>query len=278
MAKLSDAAQLDVANKLTLGIVSTNTDKNYFEEDFPWIPTVIASDIWADDVPFAATPTEADNIAAGLTTGSPTNPVVDKLALVVMDEVPLSNGQGWALYDTPGDTTSARTIDWLNPQFFGPGYFSQLFENDNTPIALTDGRYQIDSKNGVVRFDEGFTPADLGLLTPLKITIYRYNGRRGIFNNLPSQVQQEMIPEDVGVTVGDTILADTLDFSVDSPGAVVLFHNKILQVQGASRDYTLVGPGFIQILWQPQGGGLGTARPLETGDELIAIYTITIAQ
>ena len=75
MAKLSDEAQLDVANKLTLGIVSTNTDKNYFEEDFAWSPTVLASEIWADEIPFATTQAEADDVVAGLTTDSPTVPV-----------------------------------------------------------------------------------------------------------------------------------------------------------------------------------------------------------
>ena len=182
MAKLSDAARLDVANKLALGIASTNTDKNYFEEEFPWSPTVLASEIWADDVPFAATPLEADDVAAGLTTDAPTSPVVEKLTLATMDEIPLSNGQGWTLYDIAGIPDPAtRILDWLNPQSFGPGYFIALFENDDTPIALTDGRYQIDNKNGVVRFDEGFTPADLGLLTPLKVTLYRYDGRKGVF-------------------------------------------------------------------------------------------------
>jgi hypothetical protein len=374
MAKLSDAARLDVANKLALGIASTNTDKNYFEEEFPWTPTVLASEIWADDVPFAATPLEADDIAAGLTTDSPTSPVVEKLTLATMDEIPLSNGQGWTLYDVAGvpDPTT-RIVDWLNPQSFGPGYFIALFENDNTPIALTDGRYQIDNKNGVVRFDEGFTPSDLGLLTPLKVTLYRYDGRKGVFvgdipaggggggdagvphqetvtfiNVIPANGntnigstsfsvanpesfklfvnklmmvqgqdysltgpfgneivwlidnhgvslingedqlvacyseesialplvprQQELIPEDVSATSGDTILTDTLDVGIANPESVRLFHNKLLQVQGATRDYSLTGPGFTQIIWQPQGGGLGTAQPLETTDELVAAY------
>ena len=276
MAKLGDEAQLDVANKLALGIASTNTDKNYFEENFPWLPTVLASDIWADDVPFAATPTEADNVAAGLTTDSPTSPVVEKLTMAVMDEIPLSNGQGWSLYEVPGVVTSdTRVIDWLNPQSFGPGYFFSLFENDNTPISLTDGRYQVDSRNGIVRFDEGFTPSDLGLSTPLKITVYRYDGRKGVIVDeaIPSVPhQQELVPENVSPTTGDIILTDTLNFGVSNPESVMLFHNKLLQVQGPTRDYTLTGPGFTQIVWQPQGGGAGTAVEMLTTDELVAVY------
>lgn len=277
MAKLSDSAQLDIANKLSLGILSSNTDKNYFEEDLSWTPTVLASEIWADEVPTAATPSEADDIAAGLTTDSPTSPVVEKLTLSVMDEIPLSNGQGWALYQVPGTTTSnTRIVDWLNPQQFGAGYYFQLYENDDTPIALTDGRYQVDCKNGIVRFDEGFTPSDLGLLTPLKITVYRYDGRKGVVvdevvggsGGVPRQ--QELTPQNVGVTDGDTTLTDTLDASVNNPETVKLFQNKLLQVQGAGRDYSLTGAGYTQIIWQT---GTGTASDLDANDELVAVYT-----
>lgn len=368
MAKLSDDAQLDVANKLTLGVASTNTDKNYFEESFAWEPTVLASSIWSEDVPFASTPTEADAIAAGFATG--TEPLVEKLVQYVMDEIPLSNQQGWAIYEVPGTPTpSTRLVDWLNPALFGPGYFFSLFENDNTPIALTDSRYQVDCKNGIVRFDEGFTPADLGLSTPLKITLYRYIGPKGVVTEgggggggpvVPHQElvtfiavnptdgdtnigstsfevahvesfrlylnklflvqgqdyelvgpsnntirwlidthgvsidplvdqlvalyseeavslpliprQQELVPEDVGPTTGDVILTNTLDTPVHTPHSVRLFHNKLLQVQGPGRDYSLTGVGYTQIIWQPTGAGSGTAQPLETTDELVALF------
>lgn len=368
MAKLSDAAQLDVANKLTLGIASTSSDKNYFEESFPWTPTVVASEIWADDVPYANTPSEADAASSGVGTVNPTEAVVEKLTMVTMDEVPLSNGQAWAVYEIPGTPTAdTRIVDWLNPQTFGPGYFFSLFENDNTPIALTDGRYQVDSKNGIVRFDEGFTPADLGLLTPLKITLYRYDGTKGVFTgsgagtcSIPHQEivtftdisitdgngivgsvsfevanvdafklfhnkllmvqgqdydlagvnqnnivwlvenhgvslestedqliacyseacesfpliprQQELTPQEIGTTDGDMILTDSLDTPVFNPESVRIFHNKLVQVQGPGRDYSLTGPGYTQIIWQVEGGGSGTAQPMSTADELVAHF------
>lgn len=369
MAKLSDTAQLDVANKLTLGIASTSSDKNYFEESFPWTPTVIASEIWADNVPFAATPAEADAVSSGVGTSNPTEAIVEKLTMVTMDEVPLSNGQAWAVYEVPGTPTSdTRITDWLNPQIFGSGYFFSLFENDDTPIALTDGRYQVDSKNGIVRFDEGFTPSDLGLLTPLKITFYRYDGRKGVFagssdastcsiphqeivsftdisitdgNGIVGSVsfevanvdafklfhnkllmvqgqdydlsginnndivwlvenhgvslessedqliacyseaceslpliprQQELTPQDVGPTDGDVILTDSLDTPVFNPESVRIYHNKLVQVQGSGRDYSLTGPGFTKIIWQVEGGGSGTAQPLAAEDELVAHF------
>ena len=271
MAKLSDATQLDVANKLTLGIASTSTDKNYFEENFPWLPTVVSSEIWAEDVPFANTVAEADAATVG------TEVVVDKFVEVVMDEIPLSNEQGWAVYTVPGVPDPAtRIADWLNPQQFGPGYFFTLFESDGTIINLTGGRFQVDNRNGIVRFDEGFTPADLGLLTPLKITFYRYSGIKGVIGTSTGLVphQQELVPQAVGPTDGDVTLTDILDFPVNNPESVRIYHNKLFQVQGPGRDYQLTGPGFRSIIWQPTGGiGTGSASPMETTDELIAAYS-----
>lgn len=384
MAKLGDDAQLDVANKLTLGIASTNTGKNYFEENFAWEPTVLASAIWSNDIPYANTEAEADAVVLGVTG---TDPLVEKLIQYAMDEIPLSNEQGWAIYEVPGTPDpDFRLVDWLNPAQFGPGYFFSLYENNGTPIALTDSRYQVDCKNGIVRFDEGFTPADLGLLTPLRITLYRYVGPKGVVTSgggggggatgatgatgvagvssgspiIPHQEivtfiavdptdgdtdigsvtfaviseesfrlflnklflvqnqdyelvgtsnntirwlidnhgiaidpavdqmvalyseenvsfplvprQQELTPQDVGPTTGDVILTDTLDEPVNNPQGVRVFHNKLLQVQGPGRDYSLTGIGYVQIIWQPTGAGSGTAQPLETTDELVALY------
>lgn len=180
MAKLSSDAQLDISNKISLGIISTNTDKNYFEEEYAWLPIVRNNDIYFETVPYANSPEEADAFAATGTDATGTASVVEKFTDVLMDEIPLSNGQGYAVYEVPGTVTlDSRISDWLSPQLFGPGYFFTLKENDGTIVNLTDGRYQVDHRNGIVRFDEGFTPADQGLLTPLKITFYRYIGLRG---------------------------------------------------------------------------------------------------
>lgn len=262
MAKLSDVTKLDIANKLSIGIVSTNTDKNYFEEQFAWHPIVVAKEIWADEVPIARTQSDADIIA------SSTGGVVQKFDMVTLEEAPLSNGQGWVLYDSTTDKN--RIIDWINPHHFGDGYFPQLFENDGTPISITDSRYQIDAKNGIVRFEEGFTPNDLGMLTPLLLTVYVYVGRKGIVH--PRMVQHELIPQNIGLTEGDTVLNDTLDFTPIDSSSVLLIHNKIVQVQGVGRDYTLTGTDNRSVLWQPKDGGSGTARPLEDTDELYVIY------
>lgn len=264
MAKLSDAANLDIVNKLSLGVASSNTDKNYFEESYPWLPTVTADDIWAETVPTADTPTEAD------TNASDPAGIVEKLTSYVMDEIPLSVGQGWSIYDTPGDTSSTRLIDWLNPAQFGAGYSALLYENDNTSIALTDGKFQIDYKNGIVRFDESYTPSDLGYATPLKITLYRYSGTKGVTSGSGTSFtphQHFLTPQNIAETDGDTTLNDELDYAVNNPESVILVLNKLIQTQGS--DYTLSGTTNQQIVWLR---GTGNAVDMYDSDELYAIY------
>jgi len=174
MAKPSDATQLDVANKQSIGVASTTNDRNYFEEPFGFIRLVRGADIYSQTVNPAANPTAADN---NLTVQPG---VVAKLTTYQMDEIPGSNGEAYGTYSTPGNTTSDRIVDWLVPQVFGFGYAASLTQFDNTPIALTDGAFQIDYTNGLVRFDPLNRPIDLGYALPLKITAYRYIGLKGV--------------------------------------------------------------------------------------------------
>tara|TARA_R100001244_G_scaffold25113_2_gene25387 strand:+ start:54342 stop:55931 length:1590 start_codon:yes stop_codon:yes gene_type:complete len=277
MAKLSDEAQLDIANKVTLGVLSSNTDRNYFEEAFPWLPTVVASDIWAETVPMAATQAAADANTVG------TDAVVEKLDVVSLDEVPLSNGQGYSYYEVPGTPDpNTRVFDWLSPQQFGAGYSFQLFENDNTPVPQTAGRYQLDYKNGVVRFDESFTPDDLGLSTPLKLTVYRYFGTKGGGLQGPTGVagadgavlalpRQEIIPIVETIVEGDpdTILTNQLSFPVANVAAVKLYLNKLFLVQ--NEDYELTGTDNQSIRWLSTSG---LAVPIDpTESRLVAVYS-----
>lgn len=300
MAELSDAAKLDIANKISLATLSTNTNKNWFEEQFPWLINILPEDILLEPIVVADNPTEADDAASG--SDSP----IQKLTQRQLDEVPLSNGQAYAIYSVAGDTSSNRLIDWIPPSRFGSGYLFQLYENDLTAINLTDGRFQVDHKNGIVRFDEGFTPSDLGYQLPLLITVYRYIGAKGDQGlgatggtgptgatgatgatgvtgagetgatgatgepgdilTIPHQetIQTENIS---GSADGDTILSDTLSFPVKNVEAVKLYLNKLFQVQG--QDYELTGPNNTQIRWL---AGTGTAVDMESTDELVVAY------
>ena len=172
MAKLDQTTQLDITNKMSLGVVSTTNDRNYFEEAFAWSPQLIGSDIYSETVPTAADPTAADNAVSA----NPT--ILEKLTDYFIDELPGSNGEGYSAYATPGNTTTTRLVDWLTPQKFGNGYAVTLKQQDDTPIALTDGAFQVDYRNGIIRFDPNFRPADLGYSLPLKLTTYRYIGAK----------------------------------------------------------------------------------------------------
>jgi len=174
MAKPSDETQLDVANKQSLGVASTTNDRNYFEEPFGFIRLVRSEDVYAQAVLNADNPAEADNnviVQPG---------IVHKLTDYQMDEVPGTNGEAYATYTTPGNTATARIVDWLTPQVFGFGYALGLKQFDNTVINLTDGAFQVDYTNGLVRFDPLFRPVDLSYSLPLKITLYRYIGTKGV--------------------------------------------------------------------------------------------------
>ena len=168
MAKLNDATVLDVTNKMSLGVLSTTSDKNYFEEPYNWRPQLAAIDIFAETVPWANNPTEADvNVT--------NNPImIEKLIDYQLDEIPASNGQGFGLYETPGDTTSPRLVNLILPQKYGVGYGFTLKSN-GVVVALTAGQYQFDYANGSFRFDPVSTPAIMGL-TNLTITAFRYIG------------------------------------------------------------------------------------------------------
>lgn len=173
MAKPSDTTQLDVANKQSLGVASSTNDRNYFEEPFGFIRLVRSDDVYTQSVLPAATPAAADNNV----TSQPS--IVQKLTDYLMDEIPGSNGEAYSIYTTPGNPLTARLVDWFTPQVFGFGYAIGLKQQDDTVINLTDGAFQVDYTNGIVRFDPLSRPSDLGYTLPLKITLYRYIGSKG---------------------------------------------------------------------------------------------------
>jgi len=174
MAKVDQTTQLDVSNKQTLGVTSTTNARNYFEEPFGYSSLTLAGQIFAQDVFVANTPAEADT-NVGLQPA-----IIQKLTDYLMDEVPGSNGEAYTTYQTPGNPVSTRLADWFTPQIFGFGYAATLKQNDNTVINLTDGAFQIDYTNGVVRFDPANRPSDLSYSLPLKLTVYRYIGVKGV--------------------------------------------------------------------------------------------------
>ena len=191
MAQVNNATILDISNKMSLSVTSTTNTKNYFEEPFRWRPQLNSTDVLVEFVPQADTPSEADaNVIAHPS-------VLEKLVDYEVTEIPASNGQGYALYASAGDPTSAKLNNFLTPQIFGNGYAFTLKQADDTVINLTDGAYQFDYANGVIRFDPDNRPVDLGYALPMKLTVYRYIGftLSGIigFSGAASIIQEERI-------------------------------------------------------------------------------------
>jgi len=170
MANLNSTTIQDVTNKMSLSVLSSTNDKNYFEERYSWKPQLDARDIFSEVIPNGTSPAVADaNVVA--------NPsMLVKLTGYQLDEIPASNQQGYALFSTPGDTNSPKLNNFLTPQKYGVGYALSLTQQNDTVINLTDGQYQFDYSNGILRFDPASTPTVLGYALPLKVTIYRYIG------------------------------------------------------------------------------------------------------
>ena len=255
MAKPSDATQLDVANKQSIGVTSTSNNRNYFEEPFEYINLVLSSQVVAQDVLPANTPGEADTNV----TLQPN--LIDKLTDYQMDEVPGSNGEAYTTYATPGDTNSDRLFDWLLPQVFGNGYALTLKQNDDTVINLTDGAFQVDYTNGVVRFDPANRPVDLSYALPLKITVYRYIGIKGVVTSVGG-AGNIVRPYTVGVSTLDPVYQKT-DGTVDKASATSLTTGRVLGIVVAL-DTPTMGEALITYL-----GDVGGFSGFTVGDLLI---------
>jgi len=175
MANPSDVFKNTKAYFHALSKVNTEITQYVFESKYKTGHSVRINDIWADSVGYAETSTEADNFASA----NPT--VVQKYVLQSLTEIPGSNGQGYYIDDggefiqswiSSTDVPHATTKD---PSL---GYEAKLYQSDNTFIPPTQGVFVIDYYAGIVLFEEGYTPADMGWGTP-KITCYVYIGKRG---------------------------------------------------------------------------------------------------
>lgn len=250
MAKPSDATQLDVANKQSLGVASSTNSRNYFEEPFGFTRLVLSGDVYAQSVLAASNPAAADAnviVQPG---------VIAKLTDYQMDEIPGSAGEAYSTYTTPGNTSTARLIDWLTPQVFGFGYAIGLKQQDDTVINLTDGAFQVDYTNGIVRFDPLFRPADLSYTLPLKITLYRYIGTRGPSGSVggTSTIVRQYSP---GVSLLDPVYQKS-DDTVDKADATALATGRSLGIVTAI-DNPNVGDVTITYLGDVGGFGAYTA-------------------
>lgn len=81
----------------------------------------------------------------------------------------------------------------------------------------------------------------------------------------PTTDRQERVTTEL-ITSGDVALTDQLDYTPVSNASVSLYLNGVHQIQGAGEDYTISGK---VITWLR---GTGTAVPMQTTDDLVAVY------
>ncbi len=133
---------------------------------------IFSKDVLTQEIPFCNTSAEADAFVAS----NPT--IVKRYTQVSLTEVIGSNGQSWYINDT-GTWRKPILLPSLVPNISSNapsnGFLPRLYKQDNTFISPSTGVWLIDPYQGLVKFDVGYTPADLGWGIP-KLTCYTYVG------------------------------------------------------------------------------------------------------
>ena len=158
----------------SLSKATTNSTQYVFESKYKSAHSVKGSEIWADVISYCADSAAADAEATA-------NAAVEKYTQVTLTEIPGSNGQAWYInnagtfvrpwispVDVPNSTTNAPS----------DGFQANLYTSTRTLVTPTAGVWFVDYYAGIVHFEVGSTPVDLGYGTP-KITCYVYTGAYG---------------------------------------------------------------------------------------------------
>ena len=170
MATPSDAFKRTKAYAHAFSKTNTEATQANYEALYKSAHSARAQDVWADTVDYAVDASAADTLSAGSH--------ITKHTLVSLTQVAGSNGQAWYLdvggvfikpwispTDVPHGTTAAPSY----------GFQANLYQSDNTLVPPTSGVWDIDYYAGIVMFQAGYTPSDMGWGTP-KITCYVYTG------------------------------------------------------------------------------------------------------
>ena len=158
----------------SLSKVATNSTQYVFESKYKSAHSVKGSEIWADTIAYCANSAAADAEATA-------NAAVEKYTQVALTEIPGSNGQAWYInkagtfvrpWISPVDVPNSTTNDPSD------GFQANLYTSTGTLVTPTAGVWFVDYYAGIVHFEVGSTPANLGYGTP-KITCYVYTGAYG---------------------------------------------------------------------------------------------------
>ena len=244
----SDQYKLTNAFFRSIGKVNTEANQNTFESIYKDSDTVKNVDIWADPIDYCVDQASAD----AWVTANPT--IGHKYDAQNLTEVSGSNGQAWYIND--GGTFIKNLIadvdvphgTSLEPSY---GFLPYLYRNDGvTRIMPTEGNWVVNCHAGIVKFQAGYTPADMGYALPIKLTCYNYVGTLGISGGSGSSAIRHTTTDDSlsasdRTLICDTVLNDLLQ--VELPLASSVYSG------GDGQIFTIknMGHGTVDIIPEP---------------------------
>jgi hypothetical protein len=149
----------------------TNETQYPFESKFKSSHTIKYDEVWAESIPYCPDVASADAFAFN-------SSVIKKYELKELTEIPGSNGQAWYINDTKFVRPFISPVDVVEEGSNMPsiGFDAKLYKENETFISSTSGVWFIDYYAGIVHFESGYTPNDLGYGIP-KISLYVYIGK-----------------------------------------------------------------------------------------------------
>lgn len=184
MSDFTQTEKINLLIKTVFGIqgLSNTADTlglKWYNEKYSWLPFTLNDELFADSIPTASTPAQAD-------TNVTNNPTIMEKRDIKLSLVAGTNGRGWVAFQTYGDDQSGIYGDWFLPQLFGQGYAARLYEDNGsgtgvgTEITTTAGAWIPAYKLGAIVLADGYTASDEGWTTPLWVRVYRYIGAKGV--------------------------------------------------------------------------------------------------
>lgn len=185
MGSLSSNEQRKMAYFHALGKSMVENQQAVYESKYKSSHNVRLSEVWADDISYALTYTDAVN-------ESLVNSAVTHHNQVVLTEILGSNGQTYAFIsgstfirpwispvDVPDSITNEPSYGYTVKLFRGSNATSGV---PNSEIYLTEGAWAVDYYTGTIHFSNGdynYTPQNLGW-GDIKATFFQYTGSYGV--------------------------------------------------------------------------------------------------
>lgn len=131
---------------------------------------------------------------------------------------------------------------------------------------IKDGTDEIDGDQLDIDWNPtNYTPALVAETTSVDHLSSHLKGIDNSIGSISTVRRQEFVTAQ-NITGADTALTDTLDATPITNASVKIYLNGVLQAQGVGRDYSISGSTLTWLALT------GTAVPLETTDEIMAVY------